>query len=178
MKKRDILSLLYQIASPVALILLGLVLLFSPDTASALIARLLGWAVTLVGVCIGIFAILDRRGALGKGIAAVLCVCAGGFLAANPLILAAGIGRVLGILVAARGARDLFLAKTRGYGSLLPMITTVVGLVLIVLPMTTSRLVFSLCGAAIAGLGVAMLLDRLKNRRYLESGDDNIIDAL
>lgn len=179
MKKRDILPLLYQIASPVALILLGLVLLISPDAASALIARLLGWIVTLVGIGIGIFAIIDRRSAVGKGIASVLCVCAGGFLMANPLVLAAGIGRILGILVAARGLRDLFLAKSRGYGSLLPLITTVAGLVLILLPMTTSRLVFSILGAVIAGIGAAMLFDRLKHRRYLEDGDDpNIIDAL
>ena len=179
MKKRDILPLLYQIASPAAMILLGLVLMISPDTASALLARLLGWGLTLVGICIGIFALVNRRGAVGKGIAAVLCVCTGGFLTANPLVLAAGLGRILGILVAARGLRDLFLAKSRGYGGLLPLITALVGLVLVVLPMTTSRLVFALLGAILAGLGAAMLFDRLKNRRYLEGGNDpNIIDAL
>lgn len=179
MKKRKILSFLYQIASPAAMILLGLVLMVSPDAASVLVARLVGWVLTLAGICIGIFAIVDRRGAVGKGIASVLCVCFGGFLTANPLILAAGIGRFLGILVAARGLRDLFLAKTRGYGSVLPLVTTAVGLVLIVLPMTTSRLVFAILGAVIAGIGAAMLLRRLKQRRYLEEGNDpNIIDAL
>lgn len=178
MKKKEIWNLAYQLASPVLIMLLGLVLFFSPDTASALIARLIGWGLTLAGIGIGISAIADRRGAVGKGFAAVGCVCVGGWLAAHPLILAAGIGRILGILIAARGLRDVFLARERGHGNLLAVITTVVGLVLVVLPMTTSRLVFSLCGVVILVIGVAMLLDRLKDRRYLDRGDDNIIDAL
>lgn len=179
MKKRDILSLLYQLASPVLLILLGLVLLFNPDSASAMISRLLGWVLTLVGIGIGIFAILDRRNAVTRGILSVGCVCIGGWLLANPLLLAAGIGRILGILIAVRGIRDLFLSKNRGHGQLLAIITAVVGIVLIVLPMTTSRLVFRVCGVVILLIGGAMLLDRLKDRRYLEDGGDpDIIDAL
>ena len=51
--------------------------------------------------------------------------------------------------------------------------------VLAVLPMTTSRLVFSGCGVVVLLIGGAMLLDRLKHRRYLDEGSDpNIIDAL
>ena len=44
--------------------------------------------------------------------------------------------------------------------------------------MTTSRLVFSLCGLVVLFIGAGMLVDRLKHRKYLEKGDDNIIDAL
>lgn len=178
MKKRDMLSLLYQLASPLLLILLGAVLVFNPDSASALIARLLGWLMTLIGIGTGIWAILDRRSAIGKGVAAVGCVCIGGWLLANPLLLAAGIGRILGILIALRGIRDGFLSRSRGHGGLLAILTTAVGIVLVVLPMTTSRLVFSICGVVILVIGIAMLLDRLKDRRYLESGGSDIIDAL
>lgn len=178
MKKRDIFSLIYQLASPVLLMVLGLVLFVSPDTASALIARLLGWGLTLVGIAIGIATILNRKGAVGKGIAAVLCVITGGWLTANPLLLAAGIGRFLGIFVAIRGLRDLFLARSSGHGQPLAMVTTLVGIVLILLPMTTSRLIFSICGIVVLLIGLAMLVDRLKNRRYLDDGDSNIIDAL
>ena len=179
MKKHDILSLGYQLASPVALILLGLLLVISPDTASALVARLLGWAVMLAGVCIGIAAIFSKQGQIGKGVLAVGCVTIGGFLMRNPLVLAAGIGRLLGILLILRGGRDVMLSRRYGRGRILALVTTVVGIVLAVLPMTTSRLVFSLCGVVVLGIGVAMLLDRLKNRRYLDDGGDpNIIDAL
>lgn len=178
MKKRDILSLLYQLATPVLLILLGLVLLVSPDSASAMIARILGWIMTLAGIGVGIFAIIDRRNAVRKGILSVGCVCIGGWLLANPLLLAAGIGRILGILLAVRGIRELFLSRHRGHGQLLAIIMVVVGIVLAVLPLTTSRLVFSICGVVILLIGAAMLLDRLKDRRYLEDSDPNIIDAL
>lgn len=178
MKKRDILSLIYQLASPVLLMLLGLILLLSPDTASALIARMLGWGMTFVGAGIGIAAIVNRRGAVGKGLAAVGCVCIGGWLTANPLLLAAGIGRILGILILLRGIRDWVLARKYGNGAVLAIVTTVAGLILTLLPMTTSRLVFSLCGAVVLVTGAAMLLQRLKDKRYLEDGGSNIIDAL
>lgn len=178
MKKRDILSLVYQLASPVALILLGLVLIIHPDTASALIARLLGWGMLLVGIGTGVAAIVSKRGQVGKGVAAVGCVTIGGFLMRNPLILAAGIGRLLGILLILRGGRDVMLSNRSGHGRILAILTTAVGVVLTVLPLTTSRLVFSLCGVVVLGIGIAMLIDRLKDRRYLEDGDPNIIDAL
>ena len=178
MKKRDILSLVYQLASPVALILLGLILIIHPDTASALIARLLGWGMLLAGIGIGIAAIVSKRGQVGKGVAAVGCVTISGFLMRNPLILAAGIGRLLGILLILRGGRDVMLSSRSGHGRILAILTTVVGVVLTVLPLTTSRLVFSLCGVVVLGIGIAMLIDRLKGRRYLEDGDPNIIDAL
>ena len=179
MKKHDILSLIYQLASPVLLILLGVILLFNPDSASAMIARFLGWILTLAGIGIGISAIIDRSSAVSKGIMAVGCVCIGGWLLANPLMLAAGIGRLLGILLALRGIRDVFQSRNRGHGQILAIVTAVAGVVLTVLPLTTSRLVFSVCGVVILLIGIAMLIDRLKDRRYLTEGDDpNIIDAL
>ena len=44
--------------------------------------------------------------------------------------------------------------------------------------MTLSRLVFSLCGAVVLVMGIAVLISRLKQLRYLPKGKDNIIDAL
>ena len=178
MKKQPVLNLLYQLASPVLLMALGLILIISPDAASALLSRILGWVFTLAGVGIGISAIFDRRGAVGKGLAAVLCVITGGWLTAHPLLLAASLGRFLGVLILLRGLRDLFLSRSRGHGQLLAVITVIAGLVLIVLPMTTSRLVFTLCGVVILIIGTAMLLDRLRDQRHLPSGKDDIIDAL
>ena len=64
----------------------------------------------------------------------------------------------------------------------MPLVTAIVGVVLVVLPMTTSRLVFSLCGLVVLVTGIAMFLDRLKGRNRLEGPgepeDPNIIDAL
>lgn len=178
MKKNNFSNLLYQLASPIAVILLGLVLVICPDSASALISRLVGWALTVIGIGFGIATLLDRDNAVRKGVTAVLFACTGGWLTAHPLLLAAWIGRLLGLLIAARGVRDLFLSAQFGYSRLLAVITTVVGLILVVLPLTTSRLVFSLCGMVVLAVGIGMLLDRLKKQRFLPKGDDNIIDAL
>lgn len=178
MNKDRFLNTLFQLASPVAVTLLGLLLVVNPDSASVLISRVLGWALTVIGIGFGIAAILDRDRAVRRGITAVLFACTGGVLSANPLLLAAWMGRLIGILIALRGVRDLLLHASRGYSRILALITIAVGALLVVLPMTTSRLVFSLCGLVVLFIGIGMLLDRIRNRKYLPKGDDNIIDAL
>lgn len=178
MKKRELLSLLYQLASPVLMILLGLVLTFSPDSASSILGRLLGWLVLLAGVGFAIAALVGGTGKTGKILGAVICFSAGSFLLANPLILAAWVGRIVGILLVIRGGRDFFLSVHQG-AKILSLVVAVLGLVLAVLPMTTSRLVFSVCGVVLVVAGVAMLIERLREKRYLDNGGDpNIIDAL
>ncbi len=171
-------DLLCQLASPAAVILLGLVLVVNPDSASILIARILGLGLTAASIGFGIAAILDRAHAVRFGLLAVVLACIGGTLSSNPLLLAAWIGRLIGLLIAARGIRDLFLYSSYGYSRVLALITAAVGALLVVLPMTTSRLVFSLCGLVVLLTGIGMLADRLRHRKRLTGGDDNIIDAL
>lgn len=178
MKNNRFLDMLYQLASPIAVMLLGALLVINPDSASVLIARIVGWVLTMMGIGCGVSAILDRDHAVRRGITAVLLACMGGTLSARPLLLAAWIGRLIGLLIAARGVRDLLLHGSYGYSRILALITTAVGALLVVLPMTTSRLVFSLCGLVVLFIGIGMLLDRLKSRKRLSKGDDNIIDAL
>ena len=178
MKKNSFPDLLVQLASPVAVILLGLLLVVNPDSASVLIARIVGWVLTILGIVFGIAAIVDRDHLIRKGIPALLFFCAGGILSAKPLLLAAWIGRLIGLLIAVRGVRDLMISGRYGYSRILALITAAVGIILVVLPMTTSRLVFSLCGVVVLFIGIGMLLDRLKHRKRLPKGDGNIIDAL
>ena len=178
MKKNSFMDLLVPLASPVAVILLGLLLVVNPDSASVLIARIVGWVLTILGIVFGIAAIVDRDHLIRKGIPALLFFCAGGVLSAKPLLLAAWIGRLIGVLMAARGIRDLLLHSSYGYSRILALITTAVGAILVVLPLTTSRLVFSLCGLVVLFIGIGMLVDRLKHRKFLSKGDGNIIDAL
>ena len=177
MKKNELLNLLYELASPLAMILAGLVLTFCPDAASALVSRLLGWAITLVGIGFGIGAIFNRSKAISRGVTSVGLVCIGGFLSANPLVLAAFLGKFLGVLILLRGLRELFLSQSRGYGLIPAVIVTVAGLALILLPMTASRILFSGCGVVILVSGVMMLLDKLRHRR-LPPDKPDIIDAL
>lgn len=178
MRKNKILSLIRRFASPVALALLGLILLLFPDSASVLVAKVLGWGVFLVGMGFAVAAIASPGGTAGKVLAALACLALGTWLVKNPLVLAKGVGRFIGVLLLIRGGQDFF-QSSQSKGRLLSLIVAVLGVVLIVLPMTTSRLVFSACGLVVLLLGIAMFLDRLRTRNLPGSDDDpNIIDAL
>ncbi len=178
MKKQEILSLLKLLLTPILLILLGLILLVNPDAASAMIAKIIGCLLTLGGICTGIFAVFSRTGKIGKGISAVIFVVVGGWLLANPLLLAAWLGRFLGVLIMINSIPDLIYAHRQGRNILFDAIAAAVGGVLILLPMTASRLVFSACGLAVLVIGGVMLFDRIRHRRLPQGDDPNIIDAL
>lgn len=177
MKKNVLLQMLYELASPIAMILAGLVLVFCPDAATVLISKLLGWAITASGIGFGIGAIFNRSKAISRGVTSVGLVCIGGFLMANPLVLAAFLGKIIGLLILLRGLRELFLAHSRGYGLILAGVVTAAGFALILLPMTASRLLFSGCGVVILVSGVMMLLNKFRHR-CLPPDKPDIIDAL
>lgn len=168
MKKQKISSLLSLMALPIGLMVLGVVLIFDPDSASALVSRLLGWGLVLAGVGVLCFG-SDHRLFRGIGM-----ICVGSFFLSNPLTLAAFVGRVVGVLMALSGIREMH----RGRDPLLAVMLTIVGVVLALLPMTTSRLVFIGCGVVAFAIGLVMLIRRLDRNRRLGRGKDDIIDAL
>lgn len=178
MKKNEIFSVLQLYLAPVLVIVLGVLLLVSPDSASVLISRLLGGLMTLVAVFVGISALFRERRRLGRLILAVFLFACGGILSARPLLLASFAGRVVGLLLLLDGLGDMVNAHHRGVRGLLPLIVTILGAVLVLMPMTASRLVFSLCGLVVAIVGVFMLVDRICSRRLPGGDDPNIIDAL
>lgn len=179
MKKQDLYSAVKFLAVPCLLILLGLILLVNPDAASALAAKILAGMLILSAVCIGISALVTRHNPIGKGMAAAVLAIAGGWLSANPLVLAAWVGRFIGALILINSGADLFYARKQGHQGLLRLGAVAVGVILLMLPMTASRVVFSLCGIAVLVIGGVMLAERLRSRRWLPEGDDpNIIDAL
>ena len=162
----------------VLLMVLGLILLIHPDSASALVAQILGWVLVIAGVVFAVSAVAGHFDTLGKVLSAVCCFAVGAWLLRNPLMLAAGLGRLAGILLVVRGIQDILNASRYHYGILPAVITTVLGAVLIALPMTTSRVVISLCGLLVLIVGIAILVDRLRNRRPKEPAESDIIDAL
>lgn len=179
MKKQDIMALIQLLLVPVLLIFLGLILVINPDAASVLISRLIGYALMLIAVVTGLVALFSHTGRIRKAVAAVVCAIVGGWLMANPLLLAAWIGRFLGIVIMINCGMDLFYGIRQGRNVLFQAIAAVVGAILVLLPMTASRLVFTVCGAVVLIIGAFMAADRLRSRRWLTEGDDpNIIDAL
>lgn len=177
MKKKDFEYILNTFAMPVLLMALGLVLLVNPDSAAIVIAKLLGWILSASGIFYGIYALIgEERRRTGRIVTAVVCLVISSVLLVNPLILARNIGRVLGVLLAVEGAQILHKnTGSRGLG-----ILTLAGAVVLVLaPMTASRLVFSLCGLVLLCIGGAQLLERLKKKKLGKGSDKpDIIDAL
>lgn len=179
MKKQDILSLIQLLLVPALLILLGLILVVNPDSASVLISRLIGYVLVACAVGTGLFAIFSPTGKITKGIAAAVLAIVGGWLMAHPLWLAAFVSRLLGMLIMVNSGMDLIYALKQKRNAVFHGAATVIGAVLILMPMTASRLVFTLCGIAVLVIGGVMFLDRIRGRRWLHEGDDpNIIDAL
>ena len=183
MKKYTIPQLISLLGMPALTVLLGLVLLFSPDTASALIGKILGWS-SVLGALVFAFGARsgkDRRAVVGG----ILLGAVGVWMLMNPLFLASFMGRLLGIFLLLRGLGNLRMnRKTQGGkllltpGLVLSGAITLMGLVLILMPLATSRLVFSVVGIVLICVGAAEAIDRLKGRKALDEGDDpNIIDV-
>lgn len=179
MKKDDVFAKVQLLSAPILVILLGAVLVFCPDSASALIAKLLGWILGLVAIGFGISALLNAQGRAGKVTAAIVCAAIGGWLGSHPLALAAWFGRIIGIVLVLDGIQDIGNNRRQGKRFLLPLLVTVVGAVLVLMPMTASRLLFSACGLVVLVIGIVMLLDRLQGNKRLKGPEDpNVIDAL
>ena len=179
MKKQDILSLVQLLLVPVLLILLGLILVVNPDTASVLISKLLGYVLTLCAIGTGLAAIFSRTKRVMKGICAVVLAMVGGWLMMHPLWLTAWVSRFLGMLILVNSGMDLIFALKQNRNVIFHAAAAAVGALLILMPMSASRLVFTLCGVAVLAIGGVMLYDRIRGRRWLHEGDDpNIIDAL
>lgn len=186
MKKERIKKRVKLLAFPVLLMVLGLVLAINPDSTTALVTKILAWFFILCGV-LRILEILTSRSVyeISSWIWAAVWLCAGLFLLKNPLILAKSFGLVLGIMLLVYGADGLYTAlrlKAAGIpctpSVILSAVIAMAGLVLILVPMTASRLVITVCGLVLIFVGVISLLDRIRDIRRLEAPDEsNIIDA-
>lgn len=186
MKKYTPAQLLRMLAAPVILVLIGLILLFSPDTASALVGKLLAWCCILGAVTLGAGAFLsapDRRN--NRILWAVICFAAGAWMLMNPLTIAKFLGRVLGLALMIRGGQSA--AENIRYRNrkivisralVVAAVTVLAGAVLVILPMASARMLFNLVGIILICVGVAEGFDRLRGRNLLDEGEDpNIIDV-
>ncbi len=177
MKKYDFFSLLRLLAAPALTVLMGLVLLLSPDTATALVSRLLGWVFLLLAVADGFSA---RAGDKKKILRAVIVGIIGVWVLLNPLSLAKSLGRVLGLTFFIWGSGSI---RKNYRDRLTPGIVAagavaLLGIALFLVPMTATRLVLNIAGIVIIGIGVADGYDRLYGKKMLNDGDDpNIIDV-
>lgn len=186
MKKYTPIQLVRMLAVPAAMVLIGLVLLFSPDTASAFIGRILAWCCLLAATALGAGAFLGASASRKHRVTwAVICFAAGVWMLLNPLTVAKFLGRVLGIALMIRGGQSA-AENIRYQGGKLVIsrslviaaVVVVVGAVLVVLPLASSRMLFSALGVILISVGAAEGIDRLKGPKLLDEGEDpNIIDV-
>lgn len=176
MKKQEILSYVRLFLAPVLVMVLGLILIVNPDSATALISKIMGTVIILIGVAAGVSAIFEKKSRTARAIVAVVMAVVGGWLVNNPLALAAWISRFIGVLLVIDALQDIAELRRFGKSFLLPLMVAVVGVVLVVMPLSTSRLVFTLCGVVVLVIGIAMLLDRLKSKPRLKSAGD-VVDS-
>lgn len=178
MKKNNWLETCSPFLLPVLLMILGIVLIVNPDSAAALIGKVVALVVILSATVMGIEALsgeVSRR--IRRLIPAALLLILGLWLLANPLFIAESLGRILGILLILEGVSELMSRLRRGYPfPVMAFITLVAGVVLVLVPMTTSRILLIICGLVALCIGVAELAEKLLRRRLPEKPD--ILDAL
>lgn len=186
MKRKKWSNLINLLLLPGVLIVLGLVLLCNPDAASALVSKLLGWCLTIAGVISAIVTLTGwpaRR--ISRILTTVVLLALGSYLLANPLALAEKLGKLVGLVLIIQGARGLWeawnlagAARSFKGNFWLALATLAAGIILVLFPMTTSRLVFRLCGGVLLVLGIVNLVTRLRTYPRLDRPDDpDIIDA-
>lgn len=186
MKRYSPAQLVKLLAMPALTVILGLILLLSPDSASALVGKVLGWAILLGAAALGAGAFLGTPANRNNRIVwTVICFTAGVWILMNPLTIAKFLGRVLGLALMIRSGQSL-AANIRYQGGKLvisqelvvPAVIAIVGAVLVILPMATTRVVFNLVGIVLICVGIAGGIDRLKGQKLLDEGEDpNIIDV-
>lgn len=184
MNKEQIRQYILRYAGPVAMVLVGLPLIISPDTASVLISRIIGWVSIGVGICCGIgaYAAFNKTRLVGI---AVLCLGLGIFVTAFPLAIAKILSRILGLALVSLGAGRIhryLLEKEAGTSDrgalIIAVCTAAAGAVLFLLPMTLSRILLVICGVVLVIIGGANFYGAYREQKLLPGGDDpNIIDA-
>lgn len=175
--KQEKLAQVRQLSLPVLLCLLGLVLLLSPDTASALLGKLAGVGLLVAGIVYVVDSLSNRQALGRKLVVGLLCLAGAGWLLHDPLALAAWIGRIAGIVFVLLGLEKLSNARRMGLPVAWPLVTTLAGVALVLSPMITSRLVLKGFGLVLAILGGVMILSRINRQKQLsEPQDPNIID--
>lgn len=177
MKKEKILYLLERLSIPVLLCVLGLVLLLTPDTASALVGKVAGIGLLVVGILHLVDCLSSRLDTGRKLTIALVCLVASGWLLSHPLLLAAWIGRLVGVFFVFRGVIGLVEARKLGQPLTWPLITALAGALLVLSPMITSRLVLNAMGLVLLLVGIVQVVTRLGQQKRLDGPDDSIIDV-
>ena len=176
MKKTDVQTLIRLLLTPVLMVILGIMLVLRPDSASALVGKILGWVLLILGIGLVVESLIVKELNTSRVLFAAVAAALGLWLLRNPLSLAAALGRIAGLLILVRAVQDIINATRWKCGMKYALLSAIIGGLLILLPMTTSRAVWVIVGILVIVVGVLMAIDRLKPGKLLGDGG-NIIDA-
>ena len=164
------------------MILGGVILVLKPDTASALLSAVAGWGLIAAGVAALIAGFAGDLG-VGSVVTGAVLLLSGSWLHRNPLMIASVLGFVVGFLVLRQGLRamkDAQRSKRSGGlwipGGVLAVIEALIGVRLMLSPLSISRLVLTVAGLALIVCGACNLVARYKSTRYIPK-PNGIIDA-
>ena len=181
MKNLDWKAFLRREGGSILTILCGVILVMRPDTASALLSAVAGWALIAVGVAALIGGFTGSSG--GSIVPGAVLLVAGAWLHRNPLMIASVLGFVAGFWVLRQGLKamkDAQRSKRNGGlwipGAVLAVLEALIGVRLMLSPLSISRMVLSIGGLALIAIGACTLAAHYKSTRYIpEPG--GIIDA-
>ena len=88
LNKTDFMSLVKLLITPVILMILGVVLLVCPDSATTILVRILGWLLIAVAVGLGIWAVAVPGSIVSRVLGAAIFGLAGIWMVTHPLGLA------------------------------------------------------------------------------------------
>lgn len=164
-----------MLLTPGLMLLLGVVLMIKPDEASSFLGRLLSVILLAAGVLSALQASRMRELLVIRLLPAIACFAVGAWLFSSPLALAEFLGKIAGLLLLLRGIQDIVYAVSWKTGLGWAIAGTAIGALLLFVPLTASRLVLGLCGAALIVVAAAMAYGRLHPPRIINPAD--IIDT-
>lgn len=159
------------------LILCGAVLVLLPNSAVALVTKILAWFLVAAGIY-NVIKNLTKGDTTAKDwLWTVLYLGVGGYMLVNPMAISDLVGRILGTLLMIQGLNDL---RRSSYESakFLGALAIVGGMLLVVIPRTLVNTLLALVGLVLIVIGIINCVGKLRHAGKLEEGSDpNIIDA-
>lgn len=183
MKKQG--GMIRSVIRAVCLVAAGLILLINPDFGSAAISTILGWILITAGGVGLVICICSRQICGAPELAAsAITLGVGIYLLFHPLALASLVGILAGIFLIIGGViRMVNSRRLRNQGDawlpgfVLAVVMAIIGVVLVLSPLTTSRVFLNLCGVVLILAGVVILIFNNRSGGSRGNGNPNIIDA-
>ena len=167
-------------------IVLGILLIVNPDFGTGAVGIAIGAALIVIGVII-LISVARRLPVIdGWELAiGIVAAVAGGTLVRNPQLVGKILGYCVSVVLILRGARSLSAAKKSGaFGEeekrsrIVAVATLVVGIILFIVPLTSSRILMRLAGVVMLLVGLMNAGADIRLDRFLRQNEDsNIIDA-